>query len=111
MQVQMTAKQGWLEIDGIIGTDYVPLDHSLLDVRNVTAAVKDGNISRAFQLIRDYTENRNAWTIRIIQGYGIRSSMPGYLDCTPWAVYTNKREAETAYRAEVNSNRHDSFGL
>jgi len=36
----------------------------------------------------------------IIDGYGARLSMPGYLDCTEWVVFQSKEEA-TQYLSEM----------
>ena len=77
MEAQITDKQWWLLIDGPCGVEALP----------------ENDLS-------DYTENHEAYSAELVHGYGVRSSAPEYLDCTPWAVYTNKREAMRAYRDE-----------
>jgi len=42
--------------------------------------------------------------IRRVQGFGARLNAPGYLDCTPWAVFDTRAEAEE-YLADV----HDAY--
>ena len=40
------------------------------------------------------------------KAYGIRWSAPGYLDCTDWELYTNKREAKRRIR-EMEQEQKD----
>lgn len=97
MEAQMTNKQHWYCVDGRQGTEWVPAD--LVG----TEPIADETLRTA---LRDYCENDliDAEITRVF-GYGVRSSMPGYMDCTPWTVYTNLREARKAYSAERRANR------
>lgn len=102
MQAEMTDKQFWVSIDGNAGTDHIPAD--LIDLAAVRAIIDGPEATdyaeQVLALVRDYTENTKAYEASIVFGYGVRSSAPGYMDCTSWAVYTNKREATQAYNAE-----------
>lgn len=103
MEAQMTGKMLWYVVDGPCGVDCVPADVvGEIDVTNRAACTA----------LRDYSENDvtidnledGRVTVERIVGYGVRSSMPGYMDCTPWSVYTTKREATKAYHAERREN-------
>ena len=77
MEAEVTDKQPWLEIDGHGGTEWAPLLY----------------ISRA-EAIKGYTSiHGKPWTVRTVNGYGVRMQAPGYMDATEWEVYTNQREA------------------
>jgi hypothetical protein len=76
----------WIEIDGPCGIDAVPFDVVFTHQGAKTFDVK-------FEDIKDYTENREAWSITIRDGYGARLSAPGYMDCTPWSVFNTEDEA------------------
>lgn len=39
-------------------------------------------------------------TVSVVDGWGIRSSAPGFMDATDWCVYTDAAEALDAYYAE-----------
>jgi hypothetical protein len=102
MEAQMTGKMWWLSIDGNRGTDYIPDD--LFDVESVRAIIEgpedEDYADKVLALVRDYTENSEAHSAELVMGYGVRSSAPGYMDCTSWSVYTSKREAQSAYAQE-----------
>ena len=34
------------------------------------------------------------YSVSLVDGYGARLSMPGYLDCTDWTVFETKEQAE-----------------
>jgi hypothetical protein len=44
--------------------------------------------------LQPYVENTSAWSIRKVTGWGARFSAPGYLDCTPWCVFTSEKAAK-----------------
>ncbi len=46
------------------------------------------------KLLGDFLPCGEVYSISVIKGYGARLSAPGFLDCTEWAVFTNKREAQ-----------------
>jgi hypothetical protein len=100
MESQITDKQWWLSIDGNSGTDFIPSD--LFNVDSVRAIIDgpedDDYANKVLAIVRDYTENTTATTAELIHGYGVRLSAPGYLDCTAWEVFSNKREATRRHR-------------
>lgn len=91
MEVEITEKQNWYEVDGPAGTEYIPFD--LARVCNLKAWNKSGNPEVPNEL-HAYCENTRAWEIKVISGYGVRLSAPGYMDCTEWAVFETLEEAE-----------------
>jgi len=93
MQPEITEKQYWYVIDGPHGTEYVPCE--MVPYHDVFTF---GNRSPIPDALRPYCENAEAYSITRIYGYGVRLTMPGFLDCTDWTVYTNKREAIKAAR-------------
>lgn len=101
MQAEITDKQHWIMVDGD-GVDYFPAD--LIDVGEFRKALKrNDDMESAFEIVKDYTETRDHKQIidmAIVYGYGVRSSASGYMDCTSWTVYGNKRAAEQAARQE-----------
>jgi hypothetical protein len=96
MNAYITDKQFWLMIDGD-GTDYIPDDLFNVDVVRKILEDTDDILEAWAQLrplVGDYCEAGNhPYNIELIHGYGVRLSANGYLDCTPWEVYTNKKEA------------------
>lgn len=98
MSAQMTEKQHWIMADGDSGTEAIPAD--LVDMPELKRVMRKDDLDSVLSLIRDYIESRRLFSVEILYGYGVRSSASGYMDCTSWAVYTNKREAEQAARQE-----------
>lgn len=43
----------------------------------------------------------------VVEGWGVRSSAPGYMDCTEWEIFTDLEEATEAYREQVRLNNGD----
>ncbi len=78
MKPEGTEKQAWIEIDGKNGIFFFPRD-----CFNRSEAIKayGGSLGDGID------------SVRVYRGYGIRLSAPGYLDCTDWEVYRNKRVA------------------
>lgn len=123
MQAQMTKKLEWLEVDGPMGTEWVMLeDVGTERARRLLNALKRGGRGLPRGRLRfasfahptddptlsnlgDYFENREIWDANIVKGYGVRSSAPGYMDATPYSVYTSLREAQRAYAAEKRAIR------
>ena len=100
MEAQMTGKEFWYAVDGPMGVDYIPED--------ITGYVSLAGWARGDAIpeaLRDYTENTRADSITREYGYGVRSSAPGYMDCTPWTVYRAKRDAVKAYNEERRACR------
>ena len=115
MEPYVTDKQDWLCVD-YDGIDWIPDDCFHLDtVRRILAIPDDCQRLKTIRaelwpMIRDYVEQRysiarlpnldmtmpdmlSSVDFRLVRGYGVRLSASGYMDCTPWEVYTNKREA------------------
>ena len=105
MDAQMTGKEFWYAVDGPMGTEFVPEDLTgYLDL-NTLRRVREGSVDGT--PLAGYCENRRPWTIERVYGYGVRSSAPGYMDCTPWTVYHAKRDAVKAYNEERRACRGD----
>lgn len=88
MEAEITDRLRWIEVDGPMGTECIP--------EWLTGDLPADETERN-RILSEYTENREYWTVTRIVGYGVRLSAPGYLDCTPWEVYTLIREATTRY--------------
>lgn len=113
MEAQLTEKQSWVVVDGDCGVEFILGE--LVDVAGIRGvldcdwdslpAVLVEAMRECLELaLSQYCEHRR-WTecfpdISVVEGYGVRSSAPGYMDCTPWAVYDTLREARSAYAAE-----------
>ena len=82
MVAEMTSLQDWYELYTDAGIWFVPV--WVVDTDNLL----------------DYTEGSKLYSSEIISGYGVRSSAPGYLDCTEWSVYEGLAEALAAYEDE-----------
>lgn len=106
MEAEKTERQLWLSIDGNCGTDFIPAD--LIDVESVRAIIEGEEDSeyanKVLAIVKDYTENSSAYSAELLEGWGVRSSAPGYMDCTQWSVYTNEEEANEAYATEEEEN-------
>lgn len=77
----------WLAIDGNHGIDYVPFD-LVFNSNNRTMQPTASDVE-------DYTDNTRIDDISIVDGYGVRLTMPGYLDCTHWSVFKTQEEAQS----------------
>jgi hypothetical protein len=101
----------WIEIDGPYGVDVIPgelvtlpeyEDYARPDDLSDDAEWPDQDeawLSAAFEACKDYTQNREAYSISARTGWGARMSAPGYLDCTDWSVFDSEDEAR-AFLAE-----------
>ncbi len=103
MQLEMTGKVAWYEVDGPYGTEFVPED-ACGPIDLSTAPELDAEGYRQLPIgLADYCENRRTYdrpdAVRRILGYGVRWSAPGYLDCTDWTVFARKADA-LAYARE-----------
>jgi hypothetical protein len=78
----------WVIVDGPVGTEFFPA--SLV---GKVRPYRGPRIQVAAEL-RDYCENREAWSIEVREGWGARLSAPGYLDVSPWMVFQTREEAE-----------------
>lgn len=85
--MQKQIKYGrWILVDGPLGTDAIPFDVVFTSQNRKT-------MHPTFDDVRHYTENEEAFSIDIIDGYGARLSAPGYMDCTSWSVFDTEGEA------------------
>ena len=100
MEPEITDKMYWLEVNGSWCNEYIPEDIFDCEITQLKEYIKNCEWEKLHDLIKDYTENTEIWEAKFICGYGVRSSAPGYMDCTSWTVYTNKKEALSAYRVE-----------
>jgi hypothetical protein len=121
----------WYEIDGPAGTEFIPADlvgsvtiekpdgakrvttPTLDDLqeydRVMGRAAEDEGDSVRFpipSLLKDFCENREAWRIDLVEGYGARLSASGYMDCTEWSVFETEKEARD-YLEEMYGNEDE----
>jgi hypothetical protein len=75
----------WYEIDGNEGITFVPQD--------VVHSPGHYTMSPSKEDVQDYYSGTRIDSIRVVDGYGARLSMPGYLDCTEWSVFSTKEQA------------------
>jgi hypothetical protein len=105
MQHQVTERQQWLQVETRQGTVYLPCNELGLHFADATGeddAVLDAHIAT----VQQYCEGSViSWST--ITGYGARTSAPGYLDCTEWAVYPTAAQAQ-AYLDEYYPEDDDS---
>lgn len=79
----------WIRVDGPMGTDYL----AITLVKGRADMFFEGETRPVHEAIAPYTENREAYSVRRVTGYGARLSAPGFLDCTPWSVCDTEEEA------------------
>jgi hypothetical protein len=82
MQPEVTVKMTGYEVETDNGTEYLPGD--------VVERMTPGGPT--CDDVAMYVEGEPQ-SVRTVHGYFARLSAPGYMDCTPWHFYTNKREA------------------
>ena len=97
MEPQITDKQDWFEIDTDNGIWYVPFNIPNCRVTDALACVENEDEDTIQELLL-YTEGTELNEVTVVHGYGVRLSADGYMDCTEWDIFTNKREAMRAYR-------------
>lgn len=44
-------------------------------------------------------------SIGVTAGYGVRRSAPGYMDCTPWEVFGEQKDAKAAFDEMVAEDK------
>lgn len=98
MQRQITDEMDWLMVDGTNGVEYIPLIDTGLSKAQV-AAMQEENLTsdgNAFAPIDAFCScgASGAYSAEVVYGRGCRLSAPGYLDCTPWDVFTLIEECE-----------------
>lgn len=78
----------WIVVDGPQGTEAVPES-----VVGEKIEEYHGSLAALPEAILIYFENRQAWEIKRVEGWGARLSAPGFTDCTPWTVFATEQEA------------------
>lgn len=86
----------WYEIDGPMGTEYIPAD--LVGTITIECPASGEERFPIPSQLQAYCQNNEAWRLELITGYGARLSAPGYLDCTEWAVFETEDEAREYLR-------------
>lgn len=85
----------WVQIDGHMGTEWIPAD--LVDLNEVNGLIKQLETGKQVDLtntsLKDYSENKEAFYLEVIHGFGARLSAPGYMDKTEWTVFETKEQA------------------
>ncbi len=71
----------WFVIDTTHGTVVIPQDY-IGKTLHITASD-----------VSDYIEGKFLG-FEVVDGYGARMSMPGYLDCTEWTVFDSEEKAD-----------------
>jgi len=113
MQVQITERLPWIEIDSS-GGSWVVMKSILNKVEK--AAIADE--SKWQETFEQYVEGSH----RILDieekiGYGVRTSAPGYMDATEWEVYEKAEEAvergkelaDELYEGEEDEEEYQEF--
>ena len=88
----MPRKRRWAEVETNCGTEFVPLEQLGL-------TLPDG-LEACAELLLNYLEGNRVFSVQEREGYGVRLSALGYLDCTEWAVFDTEEEAR-AYLEET----------
>lgn len=86
----------WIEIEGSDGTTFVHFD-------SIFCTPRKKSFTPSNEVMRDFYDGDEIYGVRVIDGYGARLHMPGFMDCTPWGVY----ETETLAVSELNSMYED----
>ena len=97
-------------VDGPMGIDFVPRDlvgDLGLKIGETVSDLNPGRLDRLFAALRDYCENHEAYTIGRQSGWLARLSAQGYLDSTPWTLYSTRKAAETALCDELGEEDDD----
>lgn len=109
----------WLEVDGRNGVESIPAElvghigwmkvGSFYDCDGPFE--EDSNLKLLLDNLEDYIEGSvdGVTQVQLSEGWGARLSAPGYMDCTEWAVFATREEAE-AYLDEMYEDDLDSEG-
>jgi len=96
MQRQIAGLENWVRVETTHGTEFICVADVSLFVRDSetrTHPMSDEDRDATIEKICPYVEGKPlSW--ENIKGYGARLSAPGYLDCTEWAVFDTREEAE-----------------
>lgn len=115
MQAQITDRKHWIRVD-------TKRDESVfleMDVCFHILFPMGVHFDRSAQLIQPgltpelilpFTEEvlvSSIETIEVVEGYGVRASALGYLDCTAWEFFSSRKEADARHRALGRELRGD----
>jgi hypothetical protein len=100
MEVEFTDKQYWLSVYTDNGYQYIPEELFEVPMSDIEGLIKSHDWETLYSMFKDYLEGDEIYEPKIIYAYGIRSTAPGYMDCTEWNIYKNKREATKAANEE-----------
>lgn len=103
MQQQITRKISWIQIDGNQGTTFVAAEDVADSGLLVGESTDDEDVIERYA---DYYDGHDIHTIGLIEGFGVRLSAPGYMDCTEWSVFETEKEAQEY----LNENYGDEDG-
>ena len=98
MKVEITEKLYWYKLETDAGTWFVPLGGHGGIVKQAVVDCLDNEDGDTIDGLLQFTEGTKLYGVSLVQGYGVRLSAAGYLDCTDWDFYPNKREAIKAAR-------------
>jgi len=94
----------WIEIDGNAGTEFIPPgyvtlpDYAIYEEREAAGHLPDDMdcneawLRDVYPLVKDYIESSSIYSAVEREGYGVRLSAPGYMDCTEWSVFDTEAE-------------------
>jgi hypothetical protein len=81
----------WYVVETTIGTEYIP--HDVVGDIELHQNSEPMFIAETAPKLRDYCEG-DPQEAELINGFGARLSMPGYMDCTDWIVCDSLDEAK-----------------
>lgn len=101
MDLKITGREWWVELDGTSGITFVPYD--ILSKAQIEFAERGTELPESDdeiyspeemnEMFGDYYEG-SIQSVTVRQGYGARLSASGYMDCTEWSVFDSVQEAK-----------------
>ena len=83
MQPQMTRRIEWFEFETWQeGMEWIPVEDTSKE--EIESGIKDNG-------------DEMIESVEIVEGWGVRRSAPGYLDCTHWIVFREEDDAQEAF--------------
>lgn len=100
MQPQITEKQTWYFFETANGTVWVPAE--LVGDLEIPEeeTTEEVDLANAWDQVKAYLEvfrPEDLHEIGQVEGWGVRLSAPGYMDCTDWEVFEDKGNADIRY--------------
>ena len=87
----------FFRIETTQGTEWIPQD--LIGKQSTLTAIE----------AQPYIEGEFVYA-SLVDGYGARYTMPGYLDCTPWSVFETEAEAHEYLKHYYDEPYYDDNG-